>query len=194
MFHHAHGLTDGLKALADRVRAAGHVVHTPDTYGGRVFVSLDDGIQHADHIGHDAIIDVAHRACRQHRDAQVVMGFSLGTVQAQMLAQHVQRIHACILFGGMLPPEVLGGRWRAHLPLQAHVADPDDWCPEDEREALLREAPHAEMHTYPGLRHMFADRSLADYDADAADLFEERLLDFLERIDTHRAGPDRQAI
>ena len=34
-FHHARGLTPGCSSLADRWRAAGHVVHTPDLYEGR---------------------------------------------------------------------------------------------------------------------------------------------------------------
>jgi dienelactone hydrolase len=35
LFHHVRGLTPGVVALADRFRAAGHLVHTPDRYGGR---------------------------------------------------------------------------------------------------------------------------------------------------------------
>jgi dienelactone hydrolase len=34
LFHHIQGLTPGVVALADRLRAAGHTVHTPDLYGG----------------------------------------------------------------------------------------------------------------------------------------------------------------
>jgi len=37
LFHHAQGLTDGVGAFADDLRAAGHVVHTPDLYEGRTF-------------------------------------------------------------------------------------------------------------------------------------------------------------
>lgn len=38
LFHHARGLTPGVVAFADRLRAAGHRVHTPDLYGGPVQV------------------------------------------------------------------------------------------------------------------------------------------------------------
>ena len=34
LFHHAQGLTDGMMAIADEFRATGHIVHTPDLYGG----------------------------------------------------------------------------------------------------------------------------------------------------------------
>ncbi len=179
MFHHAHGLTGGLQSLADRLRAHGHTVHTPDCYAGRTFESVDDGIAHAERIGHDALVDVALRTSRAYRDADVVVGFSMGSLQAQYLAQHVRRVRACALMGGGVPPDMLGSSWRPHVALQVHVADPDDWCPPDEVFELARQAPDAQVYRYPQLRHMFVDPSLHDYDADAADTFEERLTDWL---------------
>lgn len=40
-FHHTQGLTPGLVAFADRLRAAGHTVHTPDLFGGRTFATIE---------------------------------------------------------------------------------------------------------------------------------------------------------
>lgn len=182
MFHHAHGLTAGLSSLADRLRAGGHTVHTPDCYAGRTFVNVDDGIEYANRIGHDALLDMALRAARTHKHADVVVGFSMGTLQAQYLAQHIRRIRACALMGGAIPPSILGSEWRPQVSLQLHVADPDDWCTPDEINALERSAPHARVHRYPNRRHMFVDTSLRDYDADAADQFEERLTDWLAAL------------
>lgn len=34
LFHHVQGLTDGVRALADELEQAGHVVHTPDFFAG----------------------------------------------------------------------------------------------------------------------------------------------------------------
>jgi len=48
LFHHALGLTTGVRELADSVRAAGHVVHAPDLYDGRVFTDLAEGVAHAE--------------------------------------------------------------------------------------------------------------------------------------------------
>lgn len=182
LFHHAHGLTDGLRSLADRLRAHGHVVHTPDCYGGLTFTRVDEGIAYAERIGHDAFIDMALRTARTHKEADVVVGFSMGTLQAQYLAQHVRRVRACALMGGAIPPEMLGSQWRPQVSLQLHVADPDDWCTAEEIAALERSAPHARVHRYPHKRHMFVDPSLADCDADAADQFEERLTDWLASL------------
>ncbi len=41
LFHHAQGLTEGVKAFADDLRQAGHTVHLPDLYEGNVFETLD---------------------------------------------------------------------------------------------------------------------------------------------------------
>jgi dienelactone hydrolase len=48
LFHHAHGLTAGVLAFADELRAAGHVVHTPDLYDGKTFAELADGVGYAE--------------------------------------------------------------------------------------------------------------------------------------------------
>ena len=182
LFHHAHGLTDGLGALSDRLRAGGHVVHTPDSYAGVTFLRLDEGIAHAQRIGHDAIEDVARRAAREHPAADVMVGFSLGAFPAQLLAQELRRVRGCALMGGALPPESLRGEWRHEVALQVHAAEPDEWVDEDEIQGLMSHAPHAELFRYPGRRHMFIDPSCADYDADAADAFEDRLTDWLARL------------
>lgn len=183
LFHHALGLTDGLQEFAERLRANHHAVYCPDAYSGKTFKYLDDGIPFAQSLGHDALTEVAGRAYRQHRDADVVMGFSLGTAQAQQLAQHKRRIRACLLMGGALPAEALGGDWRHTCSLQVHVADPDEWVRPDEVEALLYHAPHGELFRYPNKGHMFIDPSSRDYDADAADQFEDRVVEWLAGVD-----------
>ena len=43
LFHSALGLTPGLREFADRLRAAGHTVNTPDLFDGAVFGTLEEG-------------------------------------------------------------------------------------------------------------------------------------------------------
>ena len=43
LFHHALGLTDGVHAFADDLRAGGHVVHVPDLFEGRSFSEIAIG-------------------------------------------------------------------------------------------------------------------------------------------------------
>lgn len=42
VFHHCHGLTPGLRAFADAIRAAGHTVLTPDLYEGNLLSTIDE--------------------------------------------------------------------------------------------------------------------------------------------------------
>jgi dienelactone hydrolase len=50
----------------------------------------------------------------------------------------------------------------------------------DAARALVEEAEQAELFLYPGEQHLFADRSLPSYDAEAAELLTKRVLEFLE--------------
>ena len=47
--------------------------------------------------------------------------------------------------------------------------------------ALVAKVDGAEMFLYPGDQHLFADSSLASYDADAAGLLTRRVLEFLSQ-------------
>lgn len=189
LFHHAQGLTEGLREMAERLRAAGHQVHTPDMYSGVVFGQLDEGLAFASRIGHDAIEEVARRAARKHPHANTAIGFSLGAFPAQLLAQEWKKIDSLVLVAGGLPPRDLGGDWRFDVRLCVHAADPDDWIPRGSLETLLHQARWPRVHRYPGIGHMFVDPSSPDYDADAADLFEERLLAWLDEGDLARSHP-----
>src|SRR5688500_18174258 len=51
LFHHAHGLTAGVRHFADALRGSGHTVHLPDMYDGRVFDTLDEGLAYAREVG-----------------------------------------------------------------------------------------------------------------------------------------------
>ena len=57
LFHHAQGLTEGVRSFADELRAAGHTVVVPDFYDGRTFATLDEGMAYAAEIGFDQILE-----------------------------------------------------------------------------------------------------------------------------------------
>ena len=63
LLHHALGLTDGVRALAEQIAGGGHTVHTPDLYDGRTFATVDEGVAHAQHIGFEEIGRRGMRAC-----------------------------------------------------------------------------------------------------------------------------------
>ena len=75
IFHHAHGLTRGCLSFADRLRAAGHVVHAPDLYDGNTFAELADGVAYAEQVGFDTIIERGRRAADTLSNEIVYAGF-----------------------------------------------------------------------------------------------------------------------
>jgi dienelactone hydrolase len=186
LFHHAQGLTDGVRAFADDLRAAGHTVHVPDLYEGRTFPDVATGVRHAaQEVGFETIIARGREAAAELPDDIVYAGFSLGVLPAQMLAQTRAGARGALLMHGCVAPEELGGPWPDRLAVQVHMMDGDEeMLPPNEDLAAAREleatVEAAELFLYPGDRHLFTDRSLAAYDADAAALLMQRVLAFLD--------------
>lgn len=44
LFHSAYGLRPAVHAAAERLRGAGHTVHTPDLFDGRTFDDIEAGL------------------------------------------------------------------------------------------------------------------------------------------------------
>jgi dienelactone hydrolase len=183
LFHHAQGLTDGVKAFADELRAAGHVVHTPDLFEGRTFDSIEDGVGHAREVGFGTIVERGEAAAEGLPNELVYAGFSLGVMSAQNLAQTRPGAKGALFFDSALPPSEFGGEWPEGVPLQIHMMEEDEWAEEDVPAAReLAENDDAELFLYPGDKHLFADSSLPSYDEEAATLLKQRVLGFLERV------------
>lgn len=182
LFHHAQGLTAGCEAFAERLRAAGHVVHLPDLYEGRTFSDLDAGVAHAEEeVGFETIIARGHDAAEGLPGELVYAGMSLGVLPAQSLAQTRPGTRGALLLHGCVPPAELGSPWPSGLPAQIHLMEGDDVGAEDLDAARVfaDEVPSGELFVYPGDAHLFTDRSLPGYDQAAATLVEERVLGFL---------------
>jgi dienelactone hydrolase len=180
LFHHAQGLTPGVVSFADALRAAGHVVHTPDLYDGATFDDLDAGVAHAQEIGFDTVLERGVAAAQRLPDDVVYAGFSLGVLPAQQLAQTRPGARGAILLHGTFPPGEFGD-WPAGLPLQIHTMEDDDWGDIDVARALVAAVDRAELFLYPGNAHLFTDDGLPAHDERAAALVRRRVLEFLDR-------------
>jgi dienelactone hydrolase len=184
LFHHAQGLTRGVVAFADDLRAGGHTVHAPDLFEGRTFPTLEDGMAHVQQIGFGEVMERGTRAVEGLPDALVYAGFSLGVLPAQKLAQTRPGARGAVLCYSCVPSSEFGG-WPAGVPVQIHGMDADPIFIEegdvDAARALVEEAEDAELFLYPGDQHYFADSSLPSYDAEATALLTQRVLDFLAR-------------
>jgi dienelactone hydrolase len=182
LLHHAQGLTAGCLAFADELRAAGHVVHTPDLYDGKTFAELDDGIGYAREVGFDTMQERGVRAADGLPNEMVYAGFSLGVMPAQMLAQTRPGAKGAVLLHASAPPSEFGGPWPQGVPLQIHTMEDDELGDVDVARELAETIEDAQVFLYPGDRHLFTDSSLPVYDERAARLVVERLLEFLERV------------
>ena len=188
LFHHIQGLTTGVVAFADELRAAGHTVHTPDLFGGRTFDSIQEGAAFAQGEGAPDFDFLADAAAAELPPGLVYAGFSFGVPPAQRLAQTRAGAKGALLFESCIPltGEWAFGPWPEGVPVQVHGKDDDEFFAHegdiDAARQLVEQVPDAELFTYPGNEHLFADPSLPSYDAEAAALLSSRVLQFLARV------------
>jgi dienelactone hydrolase len=180
LFHHALGLTPGVVAFADALRAAGHRVATPDLYDGRTFPTVEEGVDHARSLGFERIMDRGVGAADGLPENMVYAGFSLGVMSAQKLAQTRPGALGALLYHAALPAEEFG-EWPAGVALQAHIMEHDPFDDLPIARELVAGVPGAELFVYPGSGHLFTDSSSTEYDAGATSLVLERSLELLGR-------------
>jgi dienelactone hydrolase len=179
VYHHSLGLTDGVRRFADALRAGGHVVHTPDLYDGKTFETVEEGMAHAEELGFPTEIVERGRAAAESLPADVYyVGFSMGALPAQSLAQTSAGARGLVLAYGALPLGQWGENWPAEWPegvaLQLHSTEGDEDV--EIMQGLAKTVPGAELFLYPGPDHLFAE-----HDAEQRELLVERVLAFLEQ-------------
>ncbi len=188
LFHHIQGLTPGVQAFADDLRAGGHTVHTPDLYGGRTFATIEEGAafcQGADAPDLDALADVA---ADDLPSGLVFAGISSGVMQAQRMAQTRDGARGALLIDSCVPitGEWAFGPWPDGVAAQIHGKDDDPFFAHegdiDAARALVEAVADAELFVYPGEQHLWVDRSLPAHDPEAAALLTSRALEFLGRL------------
>jgi len=202
LFHSVLGLRPGVRAAADRLRAAGHTLHTPDFFDGEVFDDLDDGMRKEDALGYQEIARRARAAVAGLPEGLVFAGFSLGAVHAELLAASRPGALGAVLMHGAVPVEGLSEffgveRWPEGVPVQVHYAAGDPWVEAEEEVAPLgravREAgAEFEEYAYPGSGHLFSDPDLTEYDRASSEEMWERVLAFLDRVDAR--GSDVEGV
>jgi dienelactone hydrolase len=188
LFHHAQGLTPGLIAFADDLRAAGHTVHTPDLFDGQTFGSIEEGMAHIQGVGMAEMTERGVHTADDLPNELVYAGFSFGEMVAQKLAQTRPGARGALLFYSAIPisGDWAFGPWPEGVPVQIHGMDNDPiFVGEGDIEAareIVDKVDDAELFLYPGDQHYFADSSLPSYDPEATALLTSRVLQFLDRV------------
>lgn len=183
VFHHALGLTDGVRAFADELRAAGHTVHAPDLYEGRTFATVDEGVDHAREIGFGTVLERGRTAAEGLPNELVYAGFSLGVMPAQNLAQTRLGAKGALFFHAAIPPSEFASGWPKGVPVQIHIMEGDNAEGDvDVAREFAATVGEAELFLYAGDEHLFMDRSLPSYDETAAKLATRRALWLLDDV------------
>jgi dienelactone hydrolase len=190
LFHHVQGLTDGVRAFAEELRAGGHTVHTPDLFDGERPATIEDGIALTERIGDEVLDERADRSVADLPDGLVYAGFSFGVVVAQRFAQTRPGARGALLYESCIPitGEWAFGPWPEGVPVQIHGMDKDPFFAlegdiDAARELVETVGPElGELFVYPGDRHLFTDSSLPSYDPAAAALVLQRSRAFLDRV------------
>jgi carboxymethylenebutenolidase len=182
------GLTDDVRAYAERLRTEGYQVTTPDLYHGRLATTRDAAKSLGDTLDKDwrsAMKEVEDAAAkvRAGADRVAILAWSMGVWYSWMVAQaHADRVHALVSYYGL--GEVEAGK--ALPPVLGHFAEDDEFQPladlRTTEKKVLEGGGVAEFHLYPGTKHWFDEPSRPEFDAAASALAWQRTLAFL---DTH---------
>jgi dienelactone hydrolase len=188
LFHSVLGLRPGVMEWADRLREAGHRVHTPDLYSGEVFDDLSAGMGHLESIGGiGALIERSQAAVAELPRDVAYAGFSNGGGSAELLALSRPGAVGVVLMHAALPVEAFGcDAWPSSVPLQIHYAE-EDPCRDPQAIASLARSvslsgADIELWYYPGSGHLFADPGHPDFEAGAAESMFRRCAEFLGRL------------
>lgn len=183
LFHSVLGVRAGVLDLAEALRAHGHQVRVVDQYDGRTFDGYEEAGAFAESLGYPVLMSRAVEAVADLPDGFVAMGFSNGAGMAELVATR-RAVSALVQLSGALPLSMLGVEaWPAGVPVQVHYALDDPFRNQEWLDGFLADVRAAgaplDLHLdYPVSGHLFSDRTLPDYDATAAALLQERVLEF----------------
>ena len=190
LFHHVQGLTDGVRAFADELRAGGHTVHTPDLFEGERPATLEEGVA----LRAEARRRGARRAGRPGRGRPARRAWCTpaspgGGPPSGWPRPGPARAARCSTSPACRSPasgRSGRGRTASRCRSTAWTQDPFFALEGDldaARELVAPSGPSCgELFVYPGDRHLFTDSSLPSYDADATALVLQRSRELLDRV------------
>jgi carboxymethylenebutenolidase len=181
------GLQGQIRAVCDRLAAAGFQALAPDLYGGKVVPYHDSAAASATM----ASLDFKKSTGEEVRGAVRFLaargvkvgltGFCMGGAVTVIGAAHIPELSAAVAFYG-LPPESAASPGDIRVPFQGHFASLDDWCSPAAVDAFEKKLQAAgksyEIHRYAG-HHAFMNSERKEvYGAEAARLAWDRMVAF----------------
>jgi dienelactone hydrolase len=183
LFHSAYGLRQAEADAADRLRAAGHDVITPDLYDGQAAGTLDSALTLMGTVGWEVICARARQALEAVPETVVLAGFSMGAGVIGSVWDQCREAAAVVLLHGIA---LIPASARPGLPVQVHLAEDDPFA---SRQAVARWQADAcraglasQVFTYPGAGHFYTDPASADYHPVSAGQTWKRVTAFLSAL------------
>ena len=186
LFHSTYGLGPAVHRAADRLRAAGHEVFTPDLFEGRTFTTVEEGMAYREETGKEELLRRAVLAAAPYSERGLVYaGFSFGASVAQTLALGDGHARGLLLLHGT--SDIAANASVDDLPVQLHVAEPDPFETDDWLSAwylpMRRAGAAVEVNGCAGAGRLYPDPDLPDWAGEAAEAPWRVALGFLESLE-----------
>ena len=181
LFHSILGLRPIERDLAREWEGDGHRVTLLDLYEGRAAETYDEGFRLYEEIGPEVVSRRAALAVAGSPADAVLAGVSMGAGLVGESWGRRPRARGALLIAGAAP---WADDLRPGFPVQAHIARPDPFDPEEVFAEWVAETPGAslQMLRYDGVGHYFLDPSLPDHDARAASVARAAMRAFLQSL------------
>jgi carboxymethylenebutenolidase len=182
------GLSEQIKALADRFALAGFDALAPDLFKG-VVVPYHDAERAQKEMMSLNFIDATEQnvrgAVQYLNGAKVgIAGFCMGGAVAIIGAAKIPELTAAVSFYG-IPPEQAVKPADVKIPLQGHFADRDDFITpktvDDFEKALHAAGKDAEFFRYDANHAFVNEQRMVVHDRHAAELAWSRAISFLNK-------------
>jgi carboxymethylenebutenolidase len=183
--HDWYGLLPSVRAACDALAGAGLTALAPDLYGGRTTTDPGEAEALLDKLDVPearAQLTAAIAELRDRGPGPVgALGWSAGGWLTLLHATD-GGLDAVVAYYAALAPS---DRDTITCPVLLHLAEVDDWDPPNTPVAFLAELARAgtvaEVATWPGTEHSFANADAAPYQPDAAERAWAQTVDFLHR-------------
>ena len=187
LLHAWWGLNADVLARAERLRAEGYAVATPDLFGGRVATTIEQAKAQTQGESENeakitAMVDDAVTELARTTDRIAIVAWSFGVWYAwKMGITRTDKVRGLVLFYGIGPNEPQA----PSAPVLAHFAEHDEYEDisyarkvEKEMRAAGRDIT---VELYPGTKHWFDEPSRPEFDKAASELAWERTRAFLAK-------------
>ena len=153
----------------------------PDLYAGTWTDDYEEGFRLQEMIGQDTLVERASAVVAEAPQEAILAGVSYGAFLIGSFWSERPRMPGALLLCGFAP-------WmtprRAGLAVSAHIARPDPFDSEEDFAAWKAGAGEValDLNRYDGVGHYFLDRTLPDYDKEAAVMCMDRVRTFLASL------------